>query len=406
MSGHASSTTVRLAEVSGLIEGYSTARAEQLWGTTAMQKHFTSHKTKSCDSSWTPCMLYNAKTMNSVTSDISQAQSIESLVNYPERLAVLTSYRCNYKCIMCPLHHVKTESLPESVLDKLEPIFPFIKKLVLSGGEPLLDKNWVRWFFSGAQNGVSCEMNTNGSLLCGDVNRILAETADVINISIDAATDKTYRLIRGAALKNIFSNIDDLVSKCAATRRQLKICFRFVAMSENIEELTKVVSIAARLGVRHISVCYLRVHTEDMVQQSLFFHKERSDYHMCKAKEVARHLGVEITLPQLFSDTSHEPDVKSARGICKDPWKYLEVAPNGATGLCCGFAGQGGNIITDSFSDVWNHAQKKLIRKTVNSAKPVAPCDACMVGKTLDPNSRASHLTPSILDTMEENLPH
>jgi radical SAM protein with 4Fe4S-binding SPASM domain len=69
---------------------------------------------------------------------------------------------------------------------------------------------------------------------------------------------------------------------------------------------------------------------------------------------------------------------------CQKPWTDLHnFSVDGRVDVCCIATGpsqtryQLGNLNTDSFQDVWNGPAAREFRRTVNSDKPLPPCERC-----------------------------
>lgn len=345
----------------------------------------------------------NIKAMNTVTADISAAQNVGNAINYPEKLVFTYTYVCNFKCFMCNLHGSPADHLPHSIINKFEHILPFVKVFAVSGGEPLIRDSWIPWFQEAKKHQVSTEMGTNGSLMRGDTADRVAELCDSIHISIDAATSKTYNSIRGHSFTDLLRNVHGVLDKSEKIRRNIDVVFRFVAMRRNVAELAKLVGIAHSFGVKTVVAVYMRATTAQTYSESLFLDKDYSDINLIKAKAVADELGVNIMLPQPFLSDIVYSAASSKHAFCREPWKYLEINPQGLSGLCCSFAGSGDNIIESSFEDVWNSPLKRAVRSTVNTDHEMPCCKNCKFGLMMDPNNPASHFDSEALELYKKH---
>ena len=69
---------------------------------------------------------------------------------------------------------------------------------------------------------------------------------------------------------------------------------------------------------------------------------------------------------------------------CQKPWTDLHnFTVDGRMDVCCIATGESqkryalGNLLTQSFQDVWNGPVAREFRRTVNSATPLPPCRRC-----------------------------
>jgi radical SAM protein with 4Fe4S-binding SPASM domain len=72
------------------------------------------------------------------------------------------------------------------------------------------------------------------------------------------------------------------------------------------------------------------------------------------------------------------------RYYCQKPWTDLHnFTVDGRMDVCCIATGESqaryalGNLMTQSFQDVWNGERAQEFRRTVNSAEPLPPCRRC-----------------------------
>ncbi|MBN1992346.1 MAG: radical SAM protein [Anaerolineae bacterium] len=108
---------------------------------------------------------------------------------------------CNARCIMCPpeVHLGKTimaQELFERICLEAEALG--IRKMIITGGEPLLDRNiFDKIRFAKAHGFTYVHMFTNGSLMNEKIARkIIATGLDSLTWSIDSARKEEYEQIR------------------------------------------------------------------------------------------------------------------------------------------------------------------------------------------------------------------
>jgi hypothetical protein len=72
------------------------------------------------------------------------------------------------------------------------------------------------------------------------------------------------------------------------------------------------------------------------------------------------------------------------RYYCQKPWTDLHnFTVDGRMDVCCIATGESqaryglGNLMTESFQDVWNGPHAREFRRTVNSGSPLPPCQRC-----------------------------
>ncbi len=305
--------------------------------------------------------------------------------SYPALVAITALEKCNYRCVMCThQNHASKDQISAAALAQIEPVLPYVQEVCITGGEPFLYDH-IEDFFRICHAGQCAPMvQTNGSLLRERQSRMLLKSGvAVLKVSVDGATPETYnRIRRGGDFMNIFRNLMRLKElKTARGRRLPLVEFNFVAMRSNIEELVKLTLLASKVGVVAINVFLLLAENEDMARESLYFFPDLADREFMRAVNAGVQFGVEVRTPPLFSEKPQFGQQVATSRRCVEPWRALTVNVNGSAAICCGGAGQAGNLNTESFDEVWNHPRRVLVRETVNTADELPCCRNCRQGR-------------------------
>jgi MoaA/NifB/PqqE/SkfB family radical SAM enzyme len=169
---------------------------------------------------------------------------------YPGSLIIETSSACNLKCVMCP-QAIDAVNRPmhmdESLVEKLVPFVKNSHSVQLHGiGEPFLSKSfWALLEYlppptsrkAWAQGKCVSSVNTNLTILKKEhITKILKSNLSIINVSLDAANEKTYRKIRGYDFKKVIDNLKNLI-KARGKREFPKIWANMTLMKENVTEV-------------------------------------------------------------------------------------------------------------------------------------------------------------------------
>ena len=162
----------------------------------------------------------------------------------------LTS-KCNFNCKMCYIHSNSNEqtggelSAAEWIslgnqARELGVIF-----LLLTGGEPLLRKDFPEIYTALKKMGFIISINTNGSLLCGEIEELFRNNPPSrLNVSLYGENNETYRCLCGApqfekVIENVVRMRDigiDVKINCSIT-------------PENCEDLEKIYELTKSLGL-------------------------------------------------------------------------------------------------------------------------------------------------------------
>lgn len=328
--------------------------------------------------------LANIKHMNRECSLVAALTNRANVLSFPETVSLTVLDGCNLDCRMCNQTHKSKNRISRKALDEILGILPFVKNMVITGGEPFLYPHLDELLQMGGQARCNTVIQTNGLLINQDrAAFILDNDVALLKISCDGATSKTYNTIRrGGNFHNLIKNIAQLQTMRMNRGRSLpRIILNFVAMKCNIKELPKLVLLAGDLGVSGIDVFPLRVDNEEMIPETLYFHQELYDEIAMKAQEFALSRGLNLILPPLFSECRNGVGSAPQNVTCHQPWTSTTINVNGSVAVCCGGAGTSGNLNEMSFIEAWNHSWRAKVRQTVNTENELECCRNCRLGK-------------------------
>lgn len=124
--------------------------------------------------------------------------------------------RCNFNCKMCYVHHnaeVTRELSAQSWIDLGRTAAQNgMLFLLLTGGEPLLRKDFSQIYAALKKLGLMISINTNGSLISDEILQLFAEfPPSRVNISLYGGCNRTYQALCGnPAYNSVTENIKKL----------------------------------------------------------------------------------------------------------------------------------------------------------------------------------------------------
>ncbi|MDD2309397.1 MAG: radical SAM protein [Desulfuromonadaceae bacterium] len=213
------------------------------------------------------------KKTSSKNSPTETGMFISALRDFPTKLFVETTTRCNLNCFMCVKQNRGSEVSegdfsPELFL-QLEAAFPNIEALILNGiGEPLLNTH-LESFIRKAKKLMPVSgwigFQSNGVLMTNlRAVSLIGAGLDKVCISVDAIVPEHFRKLRGGgnveAVETALSALND--AKCMCNRPDVKIGIEFVAMKNNISELPATLDWAASRGVSFAIVTHVLPYDE------------------------------------------------------------------------------------------------------------------------------------------------
>lgn len=299
---------------------------------------------------------------------------------------------CNLRCITCSYR----EPLPHELsLDEYKALFPELQRLgvrriVYSGGEPLLRRDLPEICANAESAGIRQSLLTNGLLLEKRANEIGSFLDEVI-ISLDGPDAPTHNSIRGL---DCFEQIVRGLKVLVATG--LRISIRCVVQRRNFRKLGKMVEFANDLGINKISFLAADV-------RSSAFHRDHagpvslpSDILLDEAECVEFRESMKALLEEHASDFQSSFIAESQRKMmhlveyfeaqhghspfprneCNAPSVSLVITSTGDV-LPCYFLPSFGNVRTGSLSDLLNSPGIQSTRSDVRQYR-LKECHHCV----------------------------
>ena len=160
--------------------------------------------------------------------------------------------RCNFNCPMCYVHLTQNDGLAEKELTAEQWIDIAQQArdqgmifVLLTGGEPFIRKDFFEIYDAIKAMGLLVSINTNGSMLQGEIRRRLLENPPHrINISLYGGNPQTYRDMCGQdAFDSVVENIQVLKDAGIDVRLNLSIT------PWNKQDIAKIYEIAKKMDV-------------------------------------------------------------------------------------------------------------------------------------------------------------
>jgi MoaA/NifB/PqqE/SkfB family radical SAM enzyme len=168
-------------------------------------------------------------------------------------LALSVHSACNCRCVMCDIwkaNSEKREISPEDLAGHIDAIRALhVRRVMLTGGEPLLHSNLWRLCEALAALDIHVSLVTTGLLLEKHA-RDVAHAIDELVISIDGPPDVHD------AIRRVRGGFDRIAAGIRAVRAHLpcpKIIARSVIQKENYARLVDTIAAVRGIGVDHVS---------------------------------------------------------------------------------------------------------------------------------------------------------
>lgn len=213
--------------------------------------------------------------------DTEASSSKAALRDFPSKLFVETTTRCNLNCVMCVKQNRGSEvsegDFSPELFGRLETAFPRLEALILNGiGEPLLNPH-LESFIRKAKKLMPTTgwigFQSNGVLMTHlRAVSLIDAGLDKICISIDAIDPGQFSKLREGgdvdAVDMALSALNNAKTLC--NRPGVKIGIEFVAMRSNIGELPATLDWAARRGASFAIVTHVLPYDELHAHEAVF----------------------------------------------------------------------------------------------------------------------------------------
>lgn len=308
-----------------------------------------------------------------------------------KQICIPVTDRCNLRCTMCARQgtdEIVDMDAPDETLEPLLEAGPNLVSALLQGqGEPLLYPkifSLIPRLKARMAAGGEVGLTTNATLLdAATALGLLDSGIDFLYFSVDAASREVYEAIRVGAR---FDRVTENIRRCTEYRKALgrakpRFMLNFVLLEENLHEVPAFVSLAAQLGVEHVTYSYC---TDTATGNLRAFGPERLQELFRQAHEAGKRLQVNVDTPPLQ---------KSSREICFFMERVVALLPGAA--FPCHAMAPGYKTATRnrSFGDVrriplleiWNSEEYREFRRRVLTGDFPAECEGCEVKSYLVP---------------------
>ncbi len=331
----------------------------------------------------------------------------------PVRLNVELTTNCNLKCIMCRGRETYVKDNKADKYLKLEEFVIMLNgidlnrlKIINFAGcaEPLLNHDILPILSLCREKKIIVEFITNGMLLSAQISKQILGCASEIHVSFAGSKKQTFESIRqGADFDLVCENIRHLsVLKKTYNNQYPHIWLNPILTKRNIHELPEIIELAKDLGCQGVSCSHLVVNSPELIDESLFFHKEECNTFLQKAEILANRYNISLIIPKYFSlelnsKEENNENIEAWRS-CRFLWNHAilgigEIMPCSSNSKI----DFDGNIIRNKFMDIWNNEWYADKRYKLLTGDPPDYCKICKDPSVKDANNIGSYFTENVL---------
>ncbi len=205
--------------------------------------------------------------------------AITSTMDYPKKLYVEITTRCNLKCNKCikqaENHGIIEGDMSFDVFKRIARELTTVDHLILNGiGEPLLHPELEKMVEIASKvmpRKASIGFQSNGLLMTsGMARRLVAAGLTTICLSLDNLHHKTRHDNSEPDHLNIEKALGNLQAAAQTLNKSFHLGLEIVVSKKNINQLPKMIQWAADHGVDYILVSHLFTYDHAMAAESLF----------------------------------------------------------------------------------------------------------------------------------------
>lgn len=166
--------------------------------------------------------------------------------------------RCNFSCPMCYVHLCKADPTQELTAEQWLDLARQAKDqgmifALLTGGEPFVRKDFFDIYKGMKAMGLMISINSNGSMLNGDIlRRLLEDPPFRINISLYGGCEETYRQMCG---QNAFHQVLEAITSLKEAGVDVRLNYSITL--QNCQDMEEIYRIAQRLGIHVKASSYM-----------------------------------------------------------------------------------------------------------------------------------------------------
>jgi len=312
------------------------------------------------------------KYVNLILNQIEYAFKKNKLISLPRSLNLELNNYCNLTCPSCPTNvNSSKRKKGQMGLSDARTIFNKIKEKVISvalggNGEITLLRNIDHYIVSAKNTGLVIAAESNFNCDKKMIKKLFTSGPDIVNVSLDGATSKTYEKYRkGGNFDKVVNNMIYLsqLKKKNKTNKPV-VQWQMIVNKYNEGEIDKVKQMYKSLGVNKLRL-------------SLPFIPGGDHYFFQDNFEIVNRLSKEF-----FPKNKEKYGIRSETSLltCYQPYSELQVLYNGTVIPCCRLREKNiimGNLLKSPLEEIWNNSEFVFFRKQLKSQGKDKSCIKC-----------------------------
>ncbi|OGZ79617.1 MAG: hypothetical protein A2528_02890 [Candidatus Staskawiczbacteria bacterium RIFOXYD2_FULL_37_9] len=313
------------------------------------------------------------------------------LAPYPKEIEIEITTRCYMKCIMCEHTHWKDENYRSQDMnfEQFKSIinqFPHLRYINVTGeGTGFLNKDFFKMLDYLNKKNVNTMFVENFDLFDEEkIKKIIDLDVERIEVSLDAATEDTYKNIRiGAKWDRVMENLKKMREMKIKHKTPFPyIFFRLIAMKNNVHEIPALARLIGELDINLGKITDFQIVGLLSFPEIEHLNVENISEQIIKeADSIAKEMNINL----IWSHTSNNC---SSNNFCAK-WLQPYIMIDGSAILDCALMMENnrsqlkrtslGNLFNQNFREIWDSPRYQRIRKGINKINGPVPklCEGC-----------------------------
>jgi radical SAM protein with 4Fe4S-binding SPASM domain len=316
----------------------------------------------------------------------------------PSEVVCEPTQRCNLRCKMCHQDRVALGKQGELTLEQIVAFFDNntqFQKVSLIGGEVFVRRDMVDMirYLNRNRNIV---LSTNGTLVGNFEIETLRSCKRIFTVCISLDGTKAVH----DSIRRVDGAYDRAIRTIESLAPFLPVTVNCVILDENLECLTEVVDICASMGVKKIKLEFERKFPGEAIDQTLDEFKLQPDElpiawkgrartyclntlrdRLAECQDQGKKQGVYVAFDPPFLmdeiEACYAGNIRTQRKCICDNFRRAVIAPNGDLVHCFIIRKTFGNILDDSFEEIWNSEDAKRFRLHLLQNNLTPLCESC-----------------------------
>ena len=282
-------------------------------------------------------------------------------------LHLMMGQQCNVRCTMCYQRTYDPASNMPAVIYKkhLVELYPHLSRMIIMGGEPTVMPNCRELVqFIDRFSNIRFFLLTNGVCIDDFWMGIFKERSDIIRVSINAATRKTYdRITKYGDFNKVIENVRQIIK--GKVEKKPAVVLSAVLLRHNVHEIAEFIELGHELGADKVRFCvdpvlsFYKVSAKDVrIELDKAYRTiERTGMVVEGLNAIARHVNY----------SRSEGRVDSRAETCHMPFTNVMVDGSGDVRACCWTWRILGNIYKTDLNKILENWQRMRLQKMVGS---------------------------------------